>query len=301
MSTIKSLNVVNDYCAGLNLSALHPLVTVVDLAEGTWAVREKTDAVRYGFYGVFLKQGQSCTLKYGRQNYDYQDGTLVFIGPGQVVKIGHIDWKVKPAGHALLFHPDFLKGTTLGERMNRYSFFSYNLNEALHISQRERLIVLDCFEKIRMELTQGIDKHTKELIASNIEIFLKYCMRFYDRQFITRDNVNLGILEKFEASLIKYILSGKARELGPPTVAYFAEKNHLSPNYFGDLVKKELGLSAQEFIQMKIIEIAKQRMSDPDRTIGEVASELGFKYQQHFTRLFKKNVGYTPQEYRMLN
>lgn len=301
MSEIKDLVTVNDYCAGLKLSALHPLVSVLDVSEGTWPVQEKAGAVRYHFYAVFLKQGQHCTIRYGRQNYDYQDGTLVFVGPGQIVNIAHIAPDFKPSGYVLLFHPDLLRGTNLGNSMDKHSFFSYELHEALHISQRERQIVLDSFDKIRYELSQGIDKHSKRLIVSNIELFLNYCTRFYDRQFITRDNVNLGVIEQFESSLHTYFKTGKAEKQGIPSVSYFAEEQHLSPNYFGDLVKKETGKSAQEFIQAQIIEMAKQKIFDPDKSVSEIAYELGFKYPQHFTRFFKNKVGYTPNAYRRLN
>lgn len=301
MNEIKDLITVNDYCSGLNLSTLHPLVSVLNLSEGTWTTQKKIEAVRYHFYAVFLKQGKSCTIKYGRQNYDFQDGTLVFIGPGQVVNITHIDADFKPSGYALLFHPDLLLGTNLGNSIDKYSFFSYQLHEALHLSQRERQIVLDCLDKIHYELSQGIDKHSKRLILSNIELFLNYCTRFYDRQFITRDTINLGVIANFESSLHAYFKTGKARELGIPTVSYFAEEQHLSPNYFGDLIKKETGKSAKEYIQVKIIEVAKQNIFDPYKSISEIAYELGFKYPQHFTRFFKQRVGYTPNEYRSLN
>jgi AraC-like DNA-binding protein len=301
MKKINDLVTVNDYCAGIRLSALHPLVSVVDLSEGTWDSLNKIRAVRYHFYAVFLKQGQNCILRYGRQNYDYQDGTLVFVGPSQVINITTIDPDWKPAGFALLFHPDLLRGTTLGNSMDKYSFFSYELREALHISLRERQIVLDCFDKIRYELSQGIDKHSKQLIASNIELFLNYCIRFYDRQFITRDTVNLRIIERFAASLQAYLQTGKAQELGPPFVRYFADELSLSPNYFSDLIKKETGKSAQEYIQDKIIEIAKDKIFDPDKSVSEIAYELGFKYPQHFSRMFKKETGVAPSEFRNLN
>ncbi|MBX2876384.1 MAG: AraC family transcriptional regulator [Saprospiraceae bacterium] len=301
MSAIKDLVSVNDYCAGISLSALHPLVTVLDLSEGNWVVQKKTEAVRYHFYAIFLKEGQSCELRYGREQYDYQDGTLVFIGPGQIVNIAHLDTSSQPAGHALLFHPDLLQRTTLGSGISKHSFFSYELHEALHLSLRERQIVLDCFDKIRYELSQGIDKHSKQIIVSNITLFLDYCTRFYDRQFITRDTVNLSIIEKFEASLHAYLKTGKAKEFGTPSVAYFAGEQHLSPNYFGDLVKKETGKSAQEYIQIKIIEVAKEKIFDPDKSIAEVAYELGFKHPPHFSRMFKKTTGVAPREYRNQN
>lgn len=171
----------------------------------------------------------------------------------------------------------------------------------MHLSEQERKIILDCFDKIRYELKHSIDKHTKQLIVSNIELFLNYCERFYDRQFITRDNVNKGVLEKFEESLNSYFASEKPYSVGLPSVAYFADELNLSSNYFGDLIKKETGKSAQEYIQNKIIDIAKDKIFDSNKTISEIAYELGFRYPQHFSRLFKQRVGYTPNEYRSLN
>lgn len=301
MATTKDLIKVDDYCSKFNLSTLHPLVSVHDLSEGILDGREHADAVRYHFYGIFLKQGEGCILRYGRQNYDYQDGTLVFLAPGQIVHVGHIDASFKPSGHALLFHPDLLWGTHLAKTISEYSFFSYLSHEALHISKKERQLVLDLFDTIRRELSHGIDKHSKEVVVATIELFLKYCMRFYDRQFITREKENLGVIQRFEISLNSYIQTGKARELGTPSVSYFAEEQKLSSNYFGDLVKKETGKSANDHIQDQLIEIAKQKIFDREKTLSEIAYELGFTYPQHFTRLFKKKMGKTPNEYRMLN
>jgi len=298
MGDIKDLVTVNDYCVPLNLTSLHPLVSVVDLSKVEWPKENVAKGIRYHFFAVFLKQGVNCTLRYGRQNYDYQDGTLVFIGPGQVVNISNVDHREKFSGYALLFHPDFLQGTNLGKQIDDYSFFSYELFEALHISQKERQIVLDCFEKIQIELSERIDKHTKAVILSNIELFLNYCKRFYDRQFITRDDVNRGVIQLFESSLKSYIRSGKALEKGIPSVAQFAEEQNLSANYFGDLVKKETGKSAQELIQLELINEAKKWIHDPHLSLSEIAYGLGFKYPQHFTRLFKKQVGVSPKEYR---
>jgi len=212
------------------------------------------------------------------------------------------DGKVyQPKGHALVFHPDLIRGTSLARSINEYNFFGYNTNEALHLSERERQIVLDCFSKIKLELQQTIDKHSKKLIASNIELVLNYCERFYDRQFITRDNVNKGILEKFEELLNGYFSSDKPQNIGLPSVAYCADELHLSANYFGDLIKKETGKSAKEYIQNKIIDIAKNKIFAADKTVNEIAYELGFKYPQHFSRMFKNEMGYTPNEYRSLN
>ncbi|MDR1937382.1 MAG: helix-turn-helix domain-containing protein, partial [Tannerellaceae bacterium] len=207
----------------------------------------------------------------------------------------------QPKGYALVFHPDLIHGTSLGRTINEYTFFSYASSEALHLSEQERQIVLDCFSKIEYELEHAVDKHSKRLIASNIELFLNYCVRFYDRQFITRDAVHKGILERFEALLNEYFQSDKPKEEGLPSVTYCADRLHLSANYFGDLVKKETGKSAQDYIQAKIMDIAKERIFDTNKSISEISYDLGFKYPQHFARMFKQRVGHTPNEYRNMN
>jgi AraC-like DNA-binding protein len=240
-------------------------------------------------------------LVYGRHAYDYQEGTLVFIAPGQVAGVNSKGETYQPKGYALVFHPDLIYGTSLGKHIHDYTFFGYQSNEALHISERERQIVLDCFSKIEFELKQSLDKHSKTLIVNNIELFLNYCVRFYDRQFITREKVQKDILQKFESLLNHYFQSDKPQTIGLPSVAYCAEQMYLSANYFGDLIKKETGKSAQEYIQLKLMDIAKEKIFDTSKSISEVAYELGFKYPQHFTRLFKQRVGYTPNEYRTLN
>jgi len=223
-----------------------------------------------------------------------------FVAPGQVIHV-NINPEYKPQGFALLFHPDLIHGTALGKHMDDYTFFSYESREALHLSEKERRIVLDCFAKIKYELEQGTDKHSKMLIASNIELFLNYCVRFYDRQFITRTGVNQGNLEKFEAVLKEYFHSDKPQTIGLPSVNYCADQLHLSANYFGDMVKKETGKTALEYIQLKVIDLAKEKVLGTGRSISEIAYELGFKYPQHFTRAFKKSTGHTPLEYRQLN
>ena len=189
-----------------------------------------------------------------------------------------------------MFHPDLLLGTGLGKKIHNYSFFSYSSNEALHLSAKERKVILSLIDKIQFELEQSLDKHSKKLMVSNLELFLDYCTRFYDRQFLTRENVHKGVLEKFDILLSDYFLSNKAQKEGLPSVGYFANQLHLSPNYFGDLIKKETGKSALDYIQSKIIDMAKEKIFDPDKSISEIAYELGFKYPQHFTRLFKQTI-----------
>lgn len=298
MNDMQRFETVNDYNVFNNNETLHPLVSVVDLSK---AAPRQMSSMYFGFYTVFLKEVKCGDLRYGKNTYDYQEGTLVFIAPGQVVTVENAGEVYQPKGHALVFHPDIILGTNLGRHINDYSFFGYQSNEALHVSERERKMVLDSFSKIGYELEHAIDKHSKKLIVSNIEILLNYCIRFYDRQFITRDNVNKGILEKFEEVLNNYFSSEKPQTIGLPSVAYCAGELNLSANYFGDLIKKETGTSAQEYIQAKVIMVAKEKIFSLDKSISEVAYELGFKYPQHFTRLFKQKVGMSPMEYRSSN
>jgi AraC-like DNA-binding protein len=289
---------VKDYNAFNNNETLHPLVSIVDLSK---ADPRELYKMTFGIYCVILKEVKCGNLRYGNNYYDYEEGTLVFFAPGQVLEVYGAPEHYQPQGKALIFHADLLHGTHLGKQMDEYSFFSYKVNEALHLSEKERKIVLDCFSKIEYELQQSIDKHSKTLIASNIELFLNYCTRFYDRQFITRETAHKGILERFEDLLNGYFSSDQPHRIGLPSVAYCADELHLSANYFGDLIKKETGKSAQEYIQSKVIDVAKERMWHADKSISEIAYELGFKYPQHFTRLFKQKVGQTPNAYRSLN
>ncbi|MGM5630734.1 helix-turn-helix domain-containing protein [Apibacter raozihei] len=203
----------------------------------------------------------------------------------------------QPMGHGLVFHPDLIRGTILFRRIKDYTFSSYLTHEALHLSAQERSLVLDCFANISRELLHGFDKHSKRLIASHIELFLNYCECFYDRQFITRENVNKGTLQKFKKLLNNYYTTELPLKKCFPSVAYCADQLHLSSNYFGDLIKKEMGKSAQEYIQNKIIKVAKDKVFDKNKTINEIAYELGFKYPQHFSRLFKSRVSYMLSEY----
>lgn len=286
-----------------NHKTLHPLATVIDFSKASPRDWGDADTIRfqYGLYSIFLKDVKCGDLQYGRHYYDYQAGTLVFFAPGQSASMINPKVAYQPMGYGLFFHPDFLIGTSLGKAIHEYQFFNYQTYEALHISDDERQMILDCFAKIEFELKQPIDKHSKKLIAANIELFLNYCQRFYDRQFITRDVAHKGVLAKFEDLLNTYYSSDKPQTIGLPSVTYFAEELHLSANYFGDLVKKETGQPAKEYILSKTIEVAKYKIMESDKTVNEIAFDLGFKYPQHFTRLFKKKVGHSPNEYRMLN
>lgn len=294
MDDILHFHTIRDYNNFNNNETLHPLVSVVDLEK---ADEREFRRLRYDFYTVFFKKIKCGDLRYGLDYYDYEEGTLIFLAPGQVIGENRNEF-YQPQGTALVFHPDLLHGTPLGSRMSDYTFFSYAVSEALHLSEQERKIIMDCFGKISYELQHTIDRHSKQLIVSNIELFLNYCQRFYDRQFITREKVNKGVLERFEALLDNYFLTDKPQEIGTPSVAYLADQLNLSPNYFGDLIKKETGKSPQEYIHFKLIDIAKGMMFDAQKSINEIAYALGFKYPQHFSRFFKKAVGVSPNEYR---
>ncbi|WP_436414000.1 helix-turn-helix domain-containing protein [Petrimonas sp.] len=303
MEEIINVEHTYEYEKAMQVETLHPLISVIDFSKAPKiGEHEPFDKkFRYGFYAVFLKDVKCGDLKYGKNTYDYQEGTLVFMAPGQIVGISSDGKPRQMQGWALLFHPDLLPGTSLGRNMKDYSFFSYETNEALHLSEQERQTIIDCLRKIQIELDHAIDKHSKMLIVSNIELLLNYCVRFYDRQFITRSDPNKGILSRFEGLLNTYFQSEKPQIAGLPSVRYCADKLNLSANYFGDLIKKETGQSAQDYIQQKLMEVAKEKMHDANKTVSEVAYELGFKYPQHFTRLFKQKTGHSPMYYRNLN
>lgn len=290
-----NIKTVAEYNDMLGVETLHPLVSVIDLSKA-----EPMRHLRhtFSFYVVFLKDEKNCELLYGRQAYDYQKGSVVCLAPGQVIGIEDTGEVFQPKGWAMCFHPDLIHGTPLGRNMKEYSFFSYEVNEALHLSERERQTFVDCLMKIREELEGNIDRLSKRLIATNIELLLDYCLRFYERQFVTRHVANSDILTRFENLLDSYFAGGNAAAKGLPSVKYCASELCLSANYFGDLIKKETGKTALEYIQDKIIGLAKELLLIPGSSVSGVSYRLGFQYPQHFTRMFKKAVGMTPNEYR---
>ncbi len=298
MNEITRIKTVTEYNNIIGQETLHPLVSIIDFS--------KTYPFYYfrmqlGFYAIFLKELKCGDMVYGLNTYDYEEGTLIFVAPNQVYGFEDKTQKRQGKGKALLFHPDLIHGTALGRNIKEYTFFSYEVNEALHLSTRERAIISDCLDKISYELEHAIDTHSKTLIVSYIELFLNYSKRFYERQFITRNHVNKDVLSRFEKVLEDYFSSEMPLESGTLSVSYCAEKLFLSPNYLGDLLKKETGKSAQEHIQLKLIDVAKEMIYEPGKSISEIAYELGFKHPQHFARMFKKNTGYSPNEFRMLN
>lgn len=297
MDEVIKVDTIDQYNKLFGFETLHPLVAVVDLSKAEkWPSHYRFN---YGMYCMYLKDTKCGNIRYGRQNYDYEEGSVISFAPGQVA-LTELENGVRPSGYGVLFHPDLIRGTSLGKDIKYYSFFSYESNEALHLSEEERKIMMDCLSKIQIELEHSIDKHSKRLISKNIELLLDYCMRFYERQFTSRSDANKDIISRFEALLDEYFQDERLRQEGLPTVKYFADKICLSPNYFGDLIKKETGKTAQEYIQSKLIDTAKEWILGTDKTVSQIAFELGFQYSQHFNRLFKKNVGNTPTEYRKL-
>lgn len=292
---IIEIDSVDRYNKIFGLETKHPLVSVVDLSKAaTWPRRAW---FRYEVYALFLKDVKCGDIKYGRQYYDYQEGTIVGFAPGQVTDLVMLE-NVQPRALGLIFHPDLIRGTALGQEIRNYSFFSYESNEALHLSQQERQSVMDGLHKIETELQHAIDKHSRRLICANIGLLLDYCMRYYERQFETRREVSKDIIVRFEQLLDDYFDSNTPQKEGLPTVKYFADKVFLSPNYFGDMIRRQTGKTASVYIQEKVIDRAKQALLSTDKTMTQIAYDLGYQYPQHLSRTFKKAVGVTPNEYR---
>lgn len=294
-STIVKLDSIDAYNKLYGLETKHPLVTVIDLNEATRIVNHVR--MDYGVYALFLKNGVNCTLKYGRQPYDYQEGTVVSFSPGQLIGVDTEIDEIAPDVIGIMFHPDLIHKTPLASKIKEYGFFDYSQREALHLSADERRIFNQCLERIKEEIECPVDKHTAEIVASHIQVLLDYVTRFYERQFITRRKVNSDILSRFESLLKNYLESGQSKE-GLPTVNYFAEVVNLTPGYFGDMIKKETGLTAQEIITRHIIERAKQRLTGSTDDISVIAYELGFQHPQHFSRMFKRVAGASPTQFR---
>lgn len=289
------LDSIDAYNKLYGLETKHPLVTVIDLTEATKVVNHVR--MDYDVYALFLKNGANCTLKYGRQPYDYQEGTVVSFSPGQLIGVDTEIDELAPDVIGIMFHPDIIHKTPLASKIKEYGFFDYSQREALHLSTDERRIFKQCLERIKEEIAHPVDKHTAGIVASHIQVLLDYITRFYERQFITRGKVNSDILSKFESSLKKYLESGQTKD-GLPTVNYFAEAAHLTPGYFGDMIKKETGITAQEIITRHIVERAKQRLTCSTDDISIIAYELGFQHPQHFSRMFKRVAGISPSQFR---
>lgn len=288
------INTIQDFNDYQGVETLHPLVSVVHV-ENTEHIKECV--MHYGLYAIYLKENKGCKLSYGRTPYDFDEMTVTSFAPGQVVKVEPNPDVPFAKFTALVFHPDILNRTALGRQINRYEFFGYSSTEALHLSAQEVEVFRGVLAMIEQELHRAIDKHTRELIVSNIELLLNYCLRFYDRQFITREEINHSVVKKFIELLDDYI-STKALLDGLPTVAYFADKCCLSNGYFGNLVRVETGRTAKDIISDHVLAHAKQLLNDEALTVTMISNRLGFEYPQHFVRFFKSHTGKTPSAYR---
>ena len=293
---IINLDSIDAYNKLYGLPTTHPLVSVVDLKQATSIVNNVR--INYGVYALFLKNGVQCSIKYGRRQYDYQEGTVVSFSPGQVIDVEIADTEVQmsPNVIGLIFHPDLIYGTPLADKMSTFSFFDYSNMEALHLSEDEKTKFLDCLTKIKEEAEHPIDHHSAALLSANIQVLLEYLHRFYDRQFITRHKVNSEIVTRFEHELKTYYNTHYG---SIPNVSYFASRLNLSAGYFGDLIRKETGSTPKDLITLHLISLAKQRLAAGNEDVSIIAYDLGFDYPAHFSRMFKRLTGQTPTQYRM--
>jgi AraC-like DNA-binding protein len=301
MKPIIQLHIISDINNFVKSKTSHPLVAVVDFSKVDEYIEDGT-RLSADFYTIMFKNYCANKLRYGRQSFDFQEGSLICIAPKQVLIMDNeIEKKDDMMGWGLFFHPDLLRGTSLGKKMDDYTFFSYETSEALHLSDKEKQILYDCVQNIENELQENIDSHSQNLIVTNIELLLNYCLRYYGRQFITRKSGNSNTVTQVEQLLKAYFKSDKLNEVGLPTVKYLADNVHLSASYLSDLLKKETGMSAQDHIHYHIIEEAKNILMNTDNSVSEVAYSLGFEYPQYFSKLFKQKTGHTPVEFRSLN
>lgn len=289
--TLDSVQAFNDH---FGAETQHPLVSVIN-HESEAPIENIRH--RYGIYALFIKETKCCHLTYGRTKYDFDARTVTSFAPGQVVDVAPVDTPVKNKWKALAFHPDLLSRTQLARDIVSYEFFGYSCNEALHLSEAEADVLRSVFRIIEQEMVHAIDNHSRRLLVANIELVLRYCQRFYDRQFVTREEINHSVVQSFAAQLDDYIRN-QAERMGMPSVALFAQRCNLSPGYFGELVKTETGRTAQEFIANRMMEHAKALLNAPELSVAQVAASLGFDYPQHFIRFFKRHTGLTPTQFR---
>jgi AraC-like DNA-binding protein len=278
----------------------HPLISLIDASKLNVQQNEVGIKISYDFYMISLKD-KSCGVEYGRKSFDFEEGVMVFSAPGQVYSPTKVIKQGDIHGWMLYFHPDLIRNTHLGNQIDDYSFFNYEVFEALHLSEEEEKTINTSVSNIKNEYEQRIDNHSQRVIVSNIELLLNYCLRFYERQFNTRTNQNKDIISQFEKELKKYFDTNQHLEDGLPSIQYFANKAHFSQHYFSDLLKKETGRSTKDHINDFVIEKAKNLLLGSEQSISEIAYDLGFNYPHYFTRLFKAKTGHTPLEYRTLN
>lgn len=293
MGNILKVKNVNDYGKYVGCAEQHPLVCVVDYAAVSPVRSSLND---YSVYGIFFHDEAELELAYGRGRYDYKQGTVICVAPGQIGGKEDDGRKIELTGWALLFHPDLLHGFPLEKNIKDYSFFDYRINEALHMTYEEQEILVSLMRQIQTELSGKHDELQNAIIVGYIELVLNFCRRFYNRQFMTRKIENSDILVRFDRLLRDYFEDKLQLTLGMPTVQYCADKLCMSPNYFGDVIKKTTGDTASNHIRRFVIQMAKNGLAAGE-TVSQVSDRLGFEYPQHFSRMFKKQEGFPPSEY----
>lgn len=296
---IKNISQVHNYY-GLP-TPNHPLVSVLRSKDICKRQPERVNFF-FDFFQIALISDSLDSMYYGRSNCDFQEGGLIFTSPKQIMSFnGEYKNVSQESGWSILFHPDLIRNSNLGRNIDDYTFFSYNVNEALHLSDKENSSLSELVVKLEKEINHSIDKHSQKLITTNIELILDYCSRYYDRQFYTRTSINKDTISQFEQLLKSYYNSDKQFTLGIPSVKYCGKALNLSPNYLSDLLKKETGRNAQEHIHFYVIEKAKTNLLNSNNSVSQLAYDLGFEYPQHFSKLFKSKTGISPTEYRNLN
>ncbi len=295
-------NSISDFHTFCGLSKPeHPLISLIDYSKVRYPVNDDEMKWIQDYYSIGLKRNVNARFNYGQQQYDFDSGVLCFVSPLQFLRIEmKPDVEVEPTGYLLLIHPDFLWGTSLIKKMKSYEFFSYRINEALFLSEKEENIIVGLFKNIEKEYQNNIDKFTQELIIAQLELFLIYSERFYERQFLTRKKSSHELLDKFEEVLSSYFESGNLLEKGIPSVTTIAEQLNISPNYLGSLLRIHTQQNTQQHIQNKLIDYAKERLSTTTLSVSEIAYELGFEHPQSFSKLFKQKVKQSPGEFRRL-
>lgn len=275
----------------------HPLVSLINYSDVHLSAIENSVKVILNFYMVSIKHNADCKFSYGQNYYDFDEGVLAFMEPGQIASTTQSE-NEQPDGWLLIFHPDLIRNYPIGKSIKKYGFFSYAVNEALHLSESEEAMIEGIFKNIEKEYNHSIDQFSQDVMVSQIELLLNYSNRFYNRQFITRKTASSDLLTKMEILLNEYFESDKIIESGLPTVHFFAEKLNLSPNYLSDMLRVITGQSTQQHIHNKLIEKAKEALSTTNLSVSEIAYQLGFEHPQSFSKLFKAKMNVSPLEYR---
>ena len=296
VNSIHKFNTLTEFHRVFGLDKpLHPLISFIDIGDMKYNVAELPALIVMDFYKIAYKPGLCGNAKYGQNYYDFGDGGLVFTSPNQVFESPNGTSK---SGSLLLVHPDFFLSYALAKNISNYGFFSYGVNEALHLSDSERTTIMSVFKIINEELNSRIDDFSQDVIVSQVELLLNYCNRFYKRQFITRKAAHVDVLGKLESILDNYFKNEQSLKQGLPTVLFLSEQLNISASYLGDMMRSLTGLNAQQHIHFKLIEKAKELLSTSNLTVAEVAYQLGFEHPQSFSRLFKTKTNLSPLEFR---